>query len=332
MDYESFSVPGFESQSGATIDLTLAYRTYGQLSAARDNVIVVLTSYAAQHDEAEALFAKSDALDLSDYCVVAINMLCNGLSSSPSNTSAPYDGPRFPGITVHDNVACQRRLIESLGVERVRLVMGYSMGGLQAYEWGCQHRDLVDAILPICGAARVSPHNYLFLDGAKAALMADQDFNGGDYARPPLHGLRAFGRVYAGWVFSQTFFRERAHRQMGLESIEDVVEMVQAYFMRREANDLLGMLWTWQHADISANDRFDGDFESALASITARAIVMPCSTDLYFTVDDSEIEVRHLPNAELRPIDSILGHLAGSGTDPFGKAAIDRAIVDLLGH
>ena len=67
---------------------------------------------------------------------------------------------------------------------------------------------------------------------------------------------------------------------MGLNSLEDVVGFVQGYFMRRDANDLLGMLWTWQHADISANDRFKGNFNAALASVSARAIVMPCNTDL----------------------------------------------------
>jgi homoserine O-acetyltransferase len=191
---------------------------------------------------------------------------------------------------------------------------------------------MVDAILPICGAARVSPHNYLFLDGVKAALLADQSFAGGGYTEPPIDGLRAFGRVYTGWAFSQTFFRNEAYKQMGLglASIEDVVGFVQGYFMRRDANDLLGMLWTWQHADISANDRFKGDFKAALASLSAPAIVMPCNSDLYFTVADSVNEVHTMPSAELRPIDSILGHVAGSGMDPIGKQAIDQAIVELL--
>jgi homoserine O-acetyltransferase/O-succinyltransferase len=67
-----------------------------------------------------------------------------------------------------------------------------------------------------------------------------------------------------------------------------------------------------------------------LASISARAIVMPCNSDFYFTVADSVIEVSTMPNAELRPIDSILGHVAGSGMDPIGKQAIDQAIMELL--
>ena len=332
MDYHTFDIPAFQTAGGVTLDLQLAYRLYGELSAARDNAILVLTSYAAQHEDATALFAASPTLDLSRYCVIVINMFCNGLSSSPSNTPGPHDGPRFPAITVGDNVACQHRLLaEHFGISKLRLVMGFSMGALQAFEWGSRYPDMVAALLPICGAARVSPHNYLFLDGAKAALMADQAFAAGDYDVQPQTGLLAFGRVYAGWMFSQAFFRDAHYRALGFADVEAVVKFAQAYFMRRDANDLLAMLRTWQHADISANDRFAGDFVAALRAIRARAIVMPGETDLYFTVADSEFEVAHMPHAELRAIRSPFGHVAGSGMDPIGKAAIDAAINALIG-
>ncbi len=332
MDYSTYRIPAWRTQGGVTLDVQLAYTMVGELSAARDNAILVLTSYAAQHEDATALFAASATLDLSRYCVIVVNMFCNGLSSSPSNSPGPHDGPRFPVITVGDNVECQHRLVtEHLGIRRLRLVMGFSMGALQTFEWGSRYPELVAAILPICGAARVSPHNYLFLDGARAALMADHAFAAGDYEAQPQTGLLAFGRVYAGWMFSQAFFREAHYRALGLADIEAVVKFAQAYFMRRDANDLLAMLWTWQHADISANTRFRGDFLAALGAIEARAIVMPGETDLYFTVADSEFEVTHMPHAELRPIRSPLGHVAGSGMDPIGKAAIDAAIIELLG-
>ena len=65
-------------------------------------------------------------------------------------------------------------------------------------------------------------------------------------------------RVYAGWVFSQDFFREGEYRKMGLASVEDTVRFMEGYFRQRDANDLLAMLWTWQHADISANPKHQG--------------------------------------------------------------------------
>jgi homoserine O-acetyltransferase len=327
---DRFSVDGFRTQNGDAFDGYLAYRTLGTLNARGDNAVIVATSYAAQDDEAELLVGGENGIDLDAHFVVLINMVSNGLSSSPSNTEPPFDGPRFPPFTVHDNVACQRKLVDTLGINRVRLVAGFSMGALQAFEWGSQHSDIVDAILPICGAARVSPHNWLFLDGAKAALQLDPSFADGDYQEPPEAGLRAFARVYAGWALSQAFFRDALYTTLGLDSVEGVVGFVYDYFARRDVNDLLGMLWTWQHADISQNARFGGDFAAALGATSARAIIMPGSTDLYFTVADSEIEVSHMPNAELRPIESLFGHFAGGGQVPEGKAMIDEATAELL--
>ena len=101
-------------------------------------------------------------------------------------------------------------------------------------------------------------------------------------------------------------------------------------YRSRDANDLLAMLWTWQHADVSANDRFKGDLVAALKAVTARAIVMPSETDLYFRVRDNELEVRHMPNAHLRPIPSIWGHAAGRGTNPVDNAFIDAALGEVL--
>ena len=331
MQLNDYQIKNFQTQNGDSLDINLVYATHGDLNKEGDNAILVVTSYSATHEDAEDLFSKSDTLDLSDHCVIVINMLSNSESSSPSNTPAPFDGPRFPLITINDNVRAQHRLItQGLGIKRLRLVMGFSMGGLQTFEWGAQHSDMVDAILPICGAARVSKHNWLFLEGAKSALLADPDFNHGDYESRPEIGMQAFATVYGGWVFSQVFFREELFKELGMEQTEDVIGFMKDYFYRREANDLLGMLATWQAADISINDRFNGNFEKALQSIKTRAIVMPGKTDLYFRVADSEYEVSQMPNAELRVIDSKLGHVAGSGMDPNGKAAIDQAIVDLL--
>jgi len=189
---------------------------------------------------------------------------------------------------------------------------------------------MVRAIAPICGTARTSPHNFVFLEGVKAAMTADAAFRNGWYDTPPELGIRAFGRVYSGWVYSQAFYRDEEYRRMGLETLEDVMRFSEESYLRRDANDLLAMLWSWQHADISANPRFRGDLRAALRAITARAVVMPGDHDLYFTVRDNELEVAEMPNAELRPIPSIWGHAAGRGRNPADNAFIDRALRELL--
>jgi homoserine O-acetyltransferase len=331
-DFEVYRLGNVVLQSGATLhDARLAYKTYGRLTGARDNVVVMPTYYGAHHSDLEVMMGAGRALDPSRYFIIVPNMFGNGLSSSPSNSRAPQGRAAFPHVTIYDNVVCQHRLVrEHLGIPHVRLVAGFSMGAQQAFQWGALFPDMIDAIVPVCGTARTSPHNYVFLDGIKAALCADAAFKDGWYNTPPEKGLRAFGRVYAGWVYSQDFYRDREHVKLGLETVEDVMAASESRYLRRDANDLLAMLWTWQHADISRNATFNGDLPTALGAIQARAIVMPASTDLYFRVRDNECEVLHMRRAELRPIPTIWGHAAGRGLNPPDNAFIDQALRDAL--
>ena len=313
-DHETFALGDVTLQSGATLPAArLAYRTWGTLNAAGDNTIVMPTFYTGTHVRNEGYVNALPALDPECWFIVSINMFGNGLSSSPSNTPPPFDGPRFPAVTLHDNVVCQHRLLtEALGVERIALVLGWSMAGCQSYEWGAQYPDMVDAILPFCASARTSAHNRVFLEGVKAALTADAAFADGDYAAPPEAGLRAFGRVYAGWAYSQTFYRERLHRELGFGTWEELLLDWERDHLAWDANDLLAKLRTWQLGDISANARYGGDFERALGAIRARAILVPCTTDLYFPPEDNAIEARHMARAELRPYVSAWGHCVAS--------------------
>jgi len=168
----------------------------------------------------------------------------------------------------------------------------------------------------------------------KAALTADDAWQGGWYEKPPTKGLRAMSRVYAGWGFSQAFYREKLDLKLGFASLEDfLIGFWEGIFLPRDANNLLAMLWTWQHGDISANELYRGDFEKALGAIKARAIVMPGQTDLYFPPEDSQYEVKHMPNAEYRPIPSIWGHCAGCmNLNPTDTKFIDDMLKRLLAH
>jgi putative tryptophan/tyrosine transport system substrate-binding protein len=140
------------------------------------------------------------------------------------------------------------------------------------------------------------------------------------------------GRIYAGWALSQAFYREELWRTIGFSSFEDfLIAGWEANYRRRDANNLLAMIWTWQHADISANELYHGDLPKALGAISAKALIMPSTTDLYFTVADNEREVVHMRHAELRPIPSIWGHRAGNPTQhPEDDDFIDRAVQELL--
>ncbi len=330
-DAMTFDLGDVRLQSGAILkSAQITYTTHGQLNAAGDNAVAFPTHYTGRHDDNEWLIAEGMALDPRRYFVIVPNMFGNGLSTSPSRAAPDQGGPRFPAVTIADNVRCQHRLVTSLGVRRLALAVGFSMGALQAYEWACAFPDMVERLAPICGAARVSPHNYVMLAGVKAALTASNDFRDGDYAAPPARGLAAFARVYAGWFLSQAFYRERLFTAFGFDTPEAFLAgFAEPHFGAWDANDLLAKLWTWQHADISA-ERHGGDFPAALRSIKARTLALPCETDLYFRPEDNEAEVAHIPGASCRRIPSIWGHVAGGGANPEDSAFINAALVELL--
>ncbi len=333
-DYQIFEAGDVVLQSGLTYrGAKLAYKSFGTLNAAKSNAIVHPTSFGAQHTDLEWAIGEGKALDPTKYFIVIVNKFGNGLSSSPSNTPPPFDRGRYPYFTMTDNVRVQQRLMaEVFGVERVHMVYGFSMGAQQAFHWGALFPDRVEKIMAICGSAKTSPHNFVFLEGVKAALTADDAWRDGWFATQPVRGFQAFGRVYAGWGLSQAFYREEVWRTVGYSSLEDfLIASWEAGFRRRDANDLLAMLWMWQHADISANELYNGDLKKALGAITADAIVMPCETDLYFTVEDNRREVAQMPRAELRPIPSIWGHRAGNPVlSPADAKFIGDATRELL--
>ncbi len=344
MDYDMFDLGDFRLQRGATLrGARLAYKTYGTLNADRSNAVVYPTWYSGRHWDNEWLIGEGKALDPKKYFIIVPNMIGNGLSSSPSNTPAPYNAGRFPNITFYDQVEAQHQLVtEKFGIETLALVTGWSMGAGQTYQWAVSYPDMVQRALPFCGSSKTSEHNFVFLEGVKAALQADSAFHDGFYTEQPTKGLRAVGRVYAGWGFSQAFYWDRVYEKMGFSarlgvdlaysSLEDfLVGYWEGHFLgQRDANDLLTQLWTWQHGDVGATPGFDGDWIKALRSIKAKLIALPAKKDLYFCPEDEEYASQYIPNGEVRVIPGVWGHFAGSGDNPVDAAYIDSVAKELL--
>ncbi|MDA3889936.1 MAG: alpha/beta fold hydrolase [Allgaiera sp.] len=337
MTSEASHVFEFENltlQRGFTLPRAqITYKTYGRLAADKSNVILYPTSYGAQHTDTEWLIGPGRVLDPNEWFIVIPNMFGNGLSSSPSNLAAPFGPDRCPTFTHWDNVHAQARMLEAaFGVTHLAMAYGWSMGAQQALHWGAIFPDRVARICAVCGSARTSIHNKVFLEGVRATLTGDPAWRGDHFAAHPVRGLRAMGRVYAGWAMSQAFYRERLYEQAGFSSLEDfLVRSWEANFLRRDAHDLLAALETWMVSDISDNAIYNGDLAAALGAITARAIIMPSRTDLYFTPEDSKIETAMMPNAELRPIESIWGHRAGNPVfSAEDEITLRQAVSDLL--
>jgi homoserine O-acetyltransferase len=331
---KTFILKEFELQCGAVLPAArLVYQTYGELASDRRNVILYPTSYGAQHSDIDWLIGPDRILDPSRWFIVIPNMLGNGLSSAPSNDPAvglAEDGFWF---THWDNVRAQETLLRQVfGVDSLALVYGWSMGAQQAYHWGALYPDRVKRIVALCGTARTTEHNTIFLQSLRSALTADPAWDGRRFQTVPDRGLRAYARIYASWAASQGFYRDRLYVPLGYRDLEDyLVRAWEASYRQRDPHNLLAMIDTWLRCDVGDNPAYGGDTVKALRSIRAHTFVMPGTTDLYFTPEDCAAEAEQIPHATYRPIPSIWGHRAGNPyQNPDDEAFIRTAVQDCL--
>jgi len=331
---KSFAIDNFELQCGEALpEARLVYQTYGKLNPDRRNVILYPTSYGAQHPNIDWLIRADGILDPTEWFVVIPNMFGNGLSSSPSNCDACGVAEQGFWFTHLDNVTAQEKLLrEVFGIDRLALVYGWSMGAQQAYHWGALYGDRVERIAAICGTAKTTDHNRIFLESLRCALTSDPTWNGREFDGTPDRGFRTFARIYASWAASQAYYREGLYYHLGYESLDDyLLRGWEASYRKRDPRDLIAAIDTWLRCDVSDNPTYQNDIARAMQAIQAQTLVMPSTTDLYFPPEDCAREAAMIPQAEYQPIPSIWGHRAGNPyQNPEDEQFIRHAIEQLL--
>ena len=327
----SFILKDFPLQCGVVLpEAEIIYQTYGELNSERSNGVLYPTSYGAQHSDVDWLVRPDGILDPTNWFVIMPNMFGNGLSTSPSNS----EDAAQPGVyfTHYDNVRAQAALLDSLGIETLALVYGWSMGAQQGYHWGALYPERVQRIAALCGTAKTTDHNRVFLYSLRAALQGDPAWNGERFEGIPEKGFHTFTQIYASWAASQAYYRAKPYLKWGYESLEDyLLRSWEAGYRRRDPHNLLAMIETWLHCDVGNNPIYKGDYVLAMSSISAQTLVMPATTDLYFTPEDCELEAKLVSKSSYCPIPSIWGHRAGnpyqnSEDEAFIKQSVDKLL------
>jgi homoserine O-acetyltransferase len=307
----------FALESGAVLaNAALAFVTDGDLNAARDNAVLVPSYYSGTHASYTKWIGPGRVLDPAKYFVVRTNLLGNGLSTSPS-----HDDGSFPLVSIGDNVRAQFDLLSrELGISRIALAVGWSLGAMQSLHWAMLYPDMVARVMAVCGTSYCWPLNIVFLAGLAPILEAAGKL-GEDAA------LKMFGRSYAGWAYSAAFFREGLYRDLGFSDVEALLRWWEQDHLEHRAADLLAVLNTWRAAAVPAPELR----AAALQRIQAQCLLMPSTTDVYFTVEEATLEAACIPRAQLVPLVSPYGHCAGApGRFPAETQLIEAQMRRLL--
>ncbi len=307
----------FLTEAGSRLpELEINYHHYGRLSPQLDNVIWVCHALTANSDVAAwwpGMFGPGRPLDPERYFIVCANVLggCYGttgpLSKNPETGRSYFHD--FPKLTIRDLVAAQELLRQHLGIDRIRLLLGGSMGGHQALEWAISHPDRAEKLALIATNARHSPWGIAFNESQRMAIAADPGWaeNKADAGKSGLKAARAIAllsyRNYEAYEQSQSeaedrpagLYRAAAYQQYQGEKLAARFNAF-SYWRLSEAMD--------SH-DVS---RGRGSVQSALSRVSAQTIVLGIAGDVLFPPQEQRLLATGIPGADLHIFSSPYGH------------------------
>lgn len=280
----------------------VAYETYGALNPERSNAILVLHAFSGDAHAAgddgwwSGMIGPGKAFDTDQYFVICSNVLggCRGTTGPGSRnpeTGCPW-AMSFPIVSIADMVRLQKMLIDHLGIARLLAVAGGSMGGMQALEWAVSYPDSVAAALPIATTARHSAQQIAFNEVGRQAIMADPDWNGGNYyaGKPPARGLAVARMVGHITYMSDESMREKFGRRLRAPDQFEVESYLQyrgsKFVDRFDANSYLYITRAMDSFDLSER----GTLASLFERIKTRFLVISFTSDwLYPSYQSLEI-------------------------------------------
>lgn len=307
-----------ELDCGQTLGpVDVAYETYGELNADRSNAILVLHAFSGDAHAAgissetgkpgwwDNMIGPGKAFDTRRYFVLSSNVLggCSGTtgpSSIDPETGRPY-GSRFPPISIADMVRLQQMLTESMGISRLLCVTGGSMGGMQALQWAASFPDQVASVIPIATTVRHSAQQIAFNEVGRQAILADPDFNHGDYygSSYPERGLAVARMVGHITYMSDDSMRQKFGRrrrkspdQSDLFEVESYLRYRGVQFVSRfDANSYIVITRSMDTFDLTES----GDsLEDCFGLGDARFLVLSFTSDWLYPSYQSQEIVRAL--------------------------------------
>jgi homoserine O-acetyltransferase/O-succinyltransferase len=329
--HQLYKLGDLKLESGEIIkDFAISFVTHGKLNAKKSNAILMVTAISGNHHRLDFMIGPGKALDTDKYFVIATDAIANGLTTSPSNSSAQ---PRmqFPRFLIRDMVTSQHRLLtEHLQLNHVVAVVGPSMGGMQVLQWGVSHPDFMDSLVSLVPLAKTPAWTVAVLEASRKAIMLDPAWNQGNYAGPPEHGVRLWRNILLLAARSPEAYRDQ------FKSPLDVIPWLQQQetnlLKAFDANDWIYQTWAYERHDVGTTPGMNGDTDKALQSIKAKTLILLGTKDLLNPEWEPEGAARSIRGARvvnIRP-ESVTGHAAAGGAIPADVDFINRETTSFL--
>jgi homoserine O-acetyltransferase len=329
--HQKFEEGELKLETGETIkDFAISYVTHGKLNEKKSNAILMTSSIGGNHHRIDFLIGPGKALDTDKYFVIATDAIGNGLSTSPSNSKIQH-GTSFPHFTIRDMVESQYRLVrEKFGITHLLAVSGASMGGMQTLQWGVSHPEMMNALIALTPMAKTPAWSVAVNEATRKALMADAEYNNGNYTKQPEKGWRAWVDVLLT-LATRTPDGLKAAYPKALDVVPWIRGLEDTWLKAGfDANDWIWQTWAYDRHDVGTTRDFNGDTAKALASIKAKAILMNAPDDLYNPTAEAADAAKHIPGAEYVVIPSLQGHFAASPAKPADVDFMNAKITDFL--
>ena len=307
----------FELESGDRLNrLQLAYQTWGELNAARDNVLLISHALTGNSDVASwwgQLLGEGRPFDPSRYCILCINILGSPYGSTSPLTfrKAGQDPTTFPKVTIRDIVHSQKLLLDHLNISQVQSVIGGSLGGMLSLEWALLYPDFVQTIVTIGSTARHSAWCIGLSAMQRDAITSDPAWNDGQYTDQPAAGLSlarkiAMASYRSAESFEQRFHREKRDPERDYYQVESYLDYQGEKLVRRfDANCYLELTRIMDTHDLG-RDR--GGIVAALQSIVQPSLVISIDSDILYIPEEQQQMANHIEHAELYTLESVHGH------------------------
>jgi homoserine O-acetyltransferase len=289
-------------ESGSVIrDCVIGYRAFGNLNPDKSNAVVFPTAFGWRSAGLASRIGPGKLVDSEKYFVIVVDSLGDGISSSPSNSKV-QPGLSFPQFSIRDMVNAEQRLVvESLHLSHVHAVIGFSMGGMQAFQWAVSYPSFVDKIVSIVGSPQLTSYDMLVWRTAQLALESDPDWKQGLYTRQP--ALRLMNMAQMLVLQTPQFIVTNTSRQKYQESESELVQGPDDL----DANDTLRQIQALLTADVAAP--FAGSLQGAAATIRGKTLVIVNKQD-HLVNPLPSIEFARMLHAPLIELESDCGHRA----------------------